>query len=283
MAQFQLRVAIILSCLLPFLLCACSDSPSLEDDSKKELLRLATTTSTVGSGLCDVLIPAFEEKHPIKVKVIAKGTGAALKLGWQGKADVVLVHSREAEDFFVTEGYGINRMDVMYNEFIILGPIDDPASIMGETDILTVLHKVAATKSLFISRGDDSGTHDRERYLWELAGISPQPSWYKKSGTGMLPTLKMAAEKKAYVLSDMSTYLFNRPDLNLVILSRGDEKLFNPYGVIAVNPAQVDGVNFEGAMAFVNFLTSKEGQLIIRDYAKERFGNPLFIPMALSE
>jgi tungstate transport system substrate-binding protein len=185
------------------------------------------------------------------------------------------------EDIFVSDGFGVNRKDVMYNEFVIVGPLHDPAGIQEETDILKILGRFAESNALFISRGDHSGTHNREIQLWDLAGISPQDPWYKTSSKGMLATLQMASSQQAYVLTDMSTFLFNQQNLNLVILAKGDERLFNPYGVIAVNPTKVEDVNFEGAMAFIDFITSEEGQKLIRDYGKERFGKPLFTPMAL--
>ncbi len=279
MSHLRFSFGVFLCCCLLLVLSGCSASNDKEAKQGKGVLRLATTTSTVGSGLFDVLIPAFESKYRFKVEVLAKGTGAALQLARQGEADVVLVHSRAAEDRFVVDGYGVNRRDVMYNEFVIVGPVQDPAGILGETDVLAVLKQVAESKALFISRGDQSGTHDREMDLWNLAGITPHKSWYRQSGKGMLDTLRMASKQKTYVLTDMSTFLFNRKDLELVILVNGDERLFNPYGVIAVNPMQVEGVNFSGAMTFSDFITSKEGQSLIRDYGKERFGKPLFIPL----
>ncbi len=279
MVHVRHTIHAVLCCLLIAVVHGCGDSDKKEGKLEGSILRLATTTSTVGSGLMDLLIPVFEEKHGIRVEVKAKGTGAALLLARRGEADVVLVHSRIVEDRFVSKGYGVNRKDVMYNEFVLLGPAEDPAGIKGETDILAALIRISASESLFISRGDNSGTHNREMELWGLAGISPQEPWYRESGKGMRASLGTADAEQAYILSDMSTFLFNRGDLDLVVLASGDERLFNPYGVIAVNPLQVEDVNFEGAMVFIDFITSGEGQELIRGYGKERFGKPLFRPL----
>ena len=244
-------------------------------------LRLATTTSTEDTGILQALNPPFEKMMNIKVDVISVGTGKALELGVRGDVDVVLVHAREAEDKFVADGSGVNRRDVMYNDFIIIGPEKDPAMIKGMPDAKEALKKIALTQAPFISRGDDSGTHKKELKLWEKAGIKPQGKWYIEAGQGMGPVLTMANEKQAYALSDRGTYLAYGGKIGLKILCEGDPILNNPYGVIAVNPAKFPHVKYVYAMAYIGWLTSPEGQKIIREFGKDRFGQPLFIPTAI--
>jgi tungstate transport system substrate-binding protein len=258
-----------------------------KDDSKKanhEILRLATTTSGVESGLFGKLIPDFEKKYGIKVDVLCKGSGAALKLAREGGADVVFVHARQAEDKFILEGFGINRMDVMYDDFVLLGPKSDPANVKSAQNAVDAFKHVAAKKAAFISRGDNSGSNQREKQLWKHAGISPQKyPWYKITGKKMLETMKIASRDKAYVFCGRSSYLFNKDELkNLEIVNEGDKLLFNPYGVIAVNPQKILGANLEAAMKFINFITSDYAQNIINEHGKARFGRPLFVPMSLN-
>ena len=242
-------------------------------------LKLATTTSTENSGLLGVLLPSFEEKFGIKVDVIAVGTGKALKLGENGDVDVVLVHAREVEDTFIQEGYGVNRRDVMYNDFIILGPSDDPAEVKGEKNAVLVLKKIAERKVYFISRGDDSGTYKKEKILWQRAGIIPHGKWYMEVGQGMGAALQIANEKQAYILCDRGTFLAYKDKIDLIILFEGDPLLFNPYGIMAVNPALYPQVKYIEAMQLIAWITSVEGQKIIKEYKKE--GEVLFHPMAI--
>ncbi len=242
-------------------------------------LKLATTTSTENSGLLGVLLPPFEEKFGIKVDVIAVGTGKALTLGENGDVDVVLVHARAAEDKFIGEGYGVNRRDVMYNDFIILGPSDDPAEIKGESNIILALKKIAVCKAYFVSRGDDSGTHKKEKILWQNAKISPEGEWYMEIGQGMGAALQVANERQAYVLCDRGTFLAYKNKIGLIILSEGDALLFNPYGIMAVNPARYLQVKYMEAMQLIAWVTSVDGQKIIGEYKKE--GEVLFHPMAI--
>jgi tungstate transport system substrate-binding protein len=242
-------------------------------------LKLATTTSTENSGLLGVLLPPFEEKFGIKVDVIAVGTGKALALGENGDVDVVLVHARAAEDKFIGEGYGVNRRDVMFNDFIILGSSNDPAKIKGESDVTLALKKIADWKAYFISRGDDSGTHKKEKILWQNAKISPEGKWYMEIGQGMGATLQVANEKQAYVLCDRGTFLAYKNKIDLIILSEGDALLFNPYGIMAVNPARYPQVKYLETMQLIAWVTSVEGQKIIGEYKKE--GEILFHPMAI--
>ena len=241
---------------------------------------LATTTSTQDSGLLDVLVPRFEQQTGYTVKVIAVGTGAALRMGERGDADVLLVHAPEAEEAFMAAGHGAERRYVMYNDFVIVGPSDDPAHIRGMSDAAEALKAIAQAKALWISRGDDSGTHKKEKALWADAGLdvsalAAEP-WYQESGQGMGATLRIASEKGGYTLTDRATYLNLRDTLHLEILVEGDPRLRNVYHVIVVNPEKHPGVHVEGARAFADFLTAPETQEIIANYGVEKFGQPLF-------
>lgn len=255
---------------------------SCKNDTDTEVI-LATTTSTLDSGLLDVLLPAFEKETGYKVKAIAVGTGEAIEMGKRGEADVILVHSRQDEDKFVEEGYGINRKDVMHNDFVIVGPKEDPANVKGLSceEAFKVLFR---SKFTFVSRGDNSGTHKKELSIWERVGLEPQGEpkgdWYIETGQGMGETLRIADEKKAYTLTDRGTYLSLAGSLELVILVEGDEILFNPYGVIAVNPKKHPDldINYEGVMVFIEFITGPKGQAIIKDFGVKEFGQPLFYP-----
>ena len=239
-------------------------------------LKLATTTSTDNSGLLDILIPPFEAQTGLKVDVIAVGTGKAIALGEKGDVDIILVHARAAEDKFVAEGYGVNRQDVMHNDFIILGPGSDPAGIRGVESAAGAFQKLESARGEFISRGDDSGTHKKERALWKTAGVEPKGRWYKEVGQGMGAVITMANDLQAYTLADRGTYLSMKEKITLEILVEGDGVLFNPYGVIAVNPKRHPHVNFEGATAFIEWITSIPGQRIIGSFKK--FGEILFYP-----
>jgi len=239
-------------------------------------VRMATTTSTDNSGLLQYLLPKFEADCGCKLRYTAVGTGAALKLGQNGDVDVVLVHARAAEDKFVAAGYGVNRRDVMYNDFVIVGPASDPAGIKGMRDPLAALKKLHASGATFVSRGDDSGTNKKELAYWKAIGIKPGGPHYLAVGQGMGQTLTVAGEKQAYTLSDRATYTTYAAKTGLQIMVQGDERLLNPYGVIAVNPKRYPKVNYEGAMAFIEWLTSDKGQQAIGDY---RFkGAQLFHP-----
>lgn len=242
-------------------------------------LTLATTTSTYDSGLLDALLPPFERAQGVKVKVVAVGTGQALSLGQRGDADVVLVHARAQEDEFVAQGYGIDRRDVMYNDFVIVGPESDPAGIKGLKSAAVAFARIAQSKAPFISRGDDSGTHSKEKAIWARAGLSPSSGgWYLSVGQGMGQTLTLAGEKGAYTLSDRGTYLAYRGKLNLRVLVEGDEILFNPYGVMAVNPSRHPRVKYDLALRFLDYIISPEAQKIIAEFGKEKYGQPLFFP-----
>jgi tungstate transport system substrate-binding protein len=229
-------------------------------------LRLATTTSTENSGLLGHLLPRFEKSCGCKVDVIAVGTGKALKLGERGDVDVVLVHARRLEDKFVAEGFGVDRRDVMYNDFVVLGPAADPAGVKGAGDAAQALARIAKAGAPFVSRGDQSGTHEKEQELWRLAGGVPQAKWYLEAGQGMSEVISMALERSAYTLADRATFQAHPGRAGLAVLSQGDPALFNPYGVIAVNPERHPAVAAALARRFMDFLTGPEGRRAIVDF-----------------
>lgn len=253
---------------------------SLHVAAAPSVIRLATTTSTENSGLLRVLIPAFEQAKGYKVHVIAVGTGKALRMGQDGDVDAVMVHARAAEDQFVAAGYGVSRRDLMYNDFVIVGPKDDPANVHTASDAPAMFKAIAARRAVFISRGDDSGTHKKEQELWHAAGVKPEGGWYRAIGQGMEQALQMANETRAYTLTDRGTWLALRRKLDLRILEEGDKRLFNPYGVIAVNPKRYPDINYRGAMAFIDWLTSADGQRAIASFKVD--GETLFFPTALN-
>ncbi len=241
----------------------------------------SSTTSTENSGLFGHILPMFEKKTGIKVKVVARGTGAAIEMGKRGDADVAFVHAKEQELKAVEEGYFIDRHDVMYNDFVIIGPTDDPAKIKGIKSTVEAFKKISAA-STFISRGDNSGTNTKELSIWQKAGIVPKgQKWYLEVGQGMEKTQRIADEKHAYTLTDRGTWLATRDKdrLAMMIVLEGDPTLFNQYGVMAVNPAKFKQAKYKEAMVFINWLISKEGQQAIASF-KDKNGNPLFIPNA---
>jgi tungstate transport system substrate-binding protein len=245
------------------------------------VLRLATTTSTYETGLLDTIFPPFEKKHNVKIHIISVGTGKAIKIAENGDVDIILVHAREAEDKFVADGYGVNRRDVMYNDFVILGPEDDPAGISGLKDAKAALGRIADGKQPFVSRGDDSGTDKKEKSLWAELGQQPEGEWYLEAGQGMSATLRMADEKNAYVLVDRATYLSNKDKLRLKLLVEGDKDLLNPYGIIPVSPYKHEHVKYESAMALVAWITSPKCQQMIGAYKK--MDAQLFHPSAAQQ
>jgi tungstate transport system substrate-binding protein len=260
---------------------------------------MSTTTSTDNSGLLNVLLPPFEKECACKVDVIAVGTGKALKLGEAGDVDVVLVHARALEDKFVAEGFGVNRRDVMYNDFVIIGPANDPANLKEATSAADAFTRIASTHSAFISRGDESGTHQKEKEIWAATGIAPAGQWYRSAGQGMGEVINMATELRGYTLADRGTYnAFRHGKTDLVILFDGNKNfvktgqpmprltveqvtaltgskgLFNPYGVIAVNPKKFPHVHYDLAMKFIEWVTGAEGQRVIANYTVQ--GAPVF-------
>lgn len=240
-----------------------------------ERLRMSTTTSTENSGLLKVLLPPFEQQNHAKVDVISVGTGKALKLGEAGDVDLVLVHARALEDTFVADGFGVHRKDVMYNDFVILGPAADPARVKGSQTAAEALAKIAEKQAPFVSRGDDSGTHAKEKELWQQAGGVPRAAWYIEAGQGMGEVIIIATEKQSYTLADRGTYnAFKKAKTNLAIVFDGEQGLFNPYGVIAVNPQKHPHVKYQLALKFIDFITGAAGQKIIADYQVD--GDPIF-------
>jgi tungstate transport system substrate-binding protein len=262
---------------LAALMVALYSLPAIATD--KNVIRLATTTSTVASGLLDYLLPKFEVRCGCKVNVIAVGTGKALKLGEDGNVDVVLVHARASEDAFVAAGHGVDRRDVMYNDFVLIGPNNDPARIKGEKDVLAAMKKIADTKWKFVSRGDDSGTDQMEKSYWKALSILPEGQrWYYSAGQGMGEVLMMSGEMRAYTLTDRGTYISFKDKVSLPILMQGDARMFNPYGIIAVNPKKYPKTNFQGATGLINWITSSEGQKLIGEFKVG--GEQLFVPSA---
>ena len=255
--------------------------PSAHAAPANKNIILATTTSTQDSGLLDVLIPVFEKKTGHFVKTISVGSGQAMAMGRKGEADVLLVHSPDAEKEFIAKGYGVNRRLVMHNDFVIVGPATDPAKTKGTKSTTEAFKKIASSKNLFISRGDNSGTHSKEKGIWKAAGTAYEGErWYQETGLGMGQTLSVASEKRAYTLTDRGTYLALQRRLDLPILVEGDAILLNIYHVIEVNQAKWPKVNKEGAKAFADFMVSKEAQDIIKTFGIDRFGSPLFFPDA---
>jgi len=241
---------------------------------------LATTTSTQDSGLLDVLVPLFEKESGFQVKTISVGSGQAMKMGEKGEADVLLVHSPDAEKKFMADGYGVSRRLVMHNDFVVVGPAADPAGIKG-ISAAEALKRIAQSGAIFVSRGDNSGTHAKEKGLWKGAAISPESQkWYQQTGLGMGQTLNVAAEKKGYTLTDRATYLSLKKGLGLEILVEGDSKLLNIYHVIELNQVKWPKVNAQGGKAFADFMVARKTQELIGKFGVEKFGAPLFFPDA---
>jgi tungstate transport system substrate-binding protein len=241
-------------------------------------LRLATTTSTYNSGLLDYLLADFEQRHNIRVQVIAVGTGKALRMGQNGDVDLVLVHAPAAEQQFVDQGHGVDRIRIMYNDFVIVGPDRDPAAIKGLSDAAQALRRIGASQALFISRGDDSGTHKKERSLWRSAATTRQRSWYREAGQGMGKVLQISDELDAYTLVDRGTWLAYRDKLNLKLLLQGDPQLYNPYSLIRINPERYPDLNHAAAITFSRWLSSADVQRKIADFRVA--GEQLFRPLA---
>mgnify|MGYP005840363305 CR=1 FL=1 len=270
-AGATLGAVVLIGLWLPAL-AGCGPAP------KKEVI-LATTTSTQDSGLLDVLVPMFEAKSGYRVKTIAVGTGQALAMGERGEADVLLVHAPEAEKKVVASGAAVNRRLVMHNDFVVVGPAEDPARIKG-VHAAEAFRRIAVAKALFVSRGDDSGTHKKEKDLWKQVGLQPSGAWYQEAGSGMGQTLNIASEKGGYTLTDRATYLALEKTLRLEIMVEGDTPLLNVYHVMQVNPDRFPRVNAAGGKAFVDFMVSSEAQQAIGRFGADKFGQPLFFPDA---
>jgi len=241
---------------------------------------LSTTTSTQDSGLLDVLVPLFEKQTGMTVKTISVGTGQALALAARGEADVALVHAPSVERKYVEEGKMRNRRLVMYNDFVIIGPEDDPAKIKGMPKAVDALKRIAETQSRFVSRGDKSGTHVLEQGLWKQAGIEPKGAWYIESGQGMGQTLGIANDRRAYTITDRGTWLAFQKRVSLPVLVEKDKPLLNIYSVMEINPANGPRVNVAGGKAFADFMVAPETQVLIKTFGVDKFGQPLFVPIA---
>lgn len=270
---------LILVVALVLTLSGCGEKKA-EEVERTDLI-LATTTSTQDTGLLDEWVPMFEADNPYAVKVIAVGSGAAMEMGKNGEADVLLVHSPAAEEQLVADGYAIDRNAVMHNDFILVGPASDSANLKDSSTAGEAFTAIAESGSKFISRADDSGTHVKELAVWKAADITPAGAWYVEAGKGMGDTLRIGSEEEAYVLTDRGTYLSLRGELDLDIILEGDPILFNNYHVMNVNPEKWPDVNFEGAKAFNAFCISREAQEFLKEFGVEKFGQPLFYADAL--
>ncbi|PWQ95068.1 substrate-binding domain-containing protein [Leucothrix pacifica] len=271
----KLLSAILLSTSL--IMTAQADTPS----PAKPLLKLATTTSTDNSGLLKAILPTFQEATGYEVQVVAVGTGKALKMGRDGDVDVVLVHARTAEEKFVEGGYGEKRYGVMYNDFVLVGPTADPASVKDTKTAVDALKNIASKEAIFVSRGDDSGTHKKEKSLWAGTEIKPDGQWYREAGQGMGKVLQIAGELEGYTMTDRGTWLAYESKSPLQIVLEGDETLFNPYGIIAVSQERYADINKDGAQALIDWMVSEDGQKMIGDFKIN--GKQLFVPSAGAE
>lgn len=278
--RWHLSFAIIFSFVFALTACQPVQAPATMDNGAGgQRLLLATTTSTADSGLLDYLLPDFEQQYGVTVETVAVGTGQALKLGEDGNADVLLVHARALEDAFMAAGDGVRREEVMYNDFVIVGPPADPAALQGGTDAVAAFQQIKQVEADFVSRGDDSGTHSKEKSIWAAAGVDPSGDWYIVAGQGMGAVLTLAGEQEAYTLSDRATYLARTlRGADLALLVENDPILFNPYGVIAVNPAKSPKIQSELANQFIDWLISIPVQERIGQFGVEEFGQPLFTP-----
>lgn len=260
--------------------CIFQKTTNKADMGYKQIL-LSSTIGPIDAGIVDALETAFQKKTGIVVRHVGAGTGAALKQAEGGNFDVVLVHAKALEEKFVADGFGTKRYDVMYNDFVLLGPADDPAQVRGEKSIAVALKKIMDSKALFISRGDKSGTHIKELELWQAAGIKPEGSWYRvyeKGAEGNSKTLKYVDEQKGYTIMDRATYITMKQAIKLQVLVEKDESMLNYISIIPVNQAKLPGVKYNEAMQFVEWVTSEEAQQIIRDFGKDKYGEPLFFP-----
>lgn len=297
------RLSLVLAVLLSIFVVACSnqsatdtanesnnteqqieqnqEAEQTEEIENSEII-LSTTTSTENSGLLDAILPSFTETTGYEAKVVAVGTGAALQMGEDGEADVLLVHAKASEEEFVANGHGLERFDVMYNDFVLIGPNEDSLNLTEKagSDIVKALTIINDSDLTFVSRGDDSGTHKKELSLWKEAEIQPSGDEYVEAGQGMGAVIQMTNELEGYTLTDRATYLSMVDNLDLQVLIEGDSRLFNQYGVIAVNPDKNDKINAEGAEAFISWLLSDEAQQLIGEFGADKFGEPLFTPNA---
>jgi tungstate transport system substrate-binding protein len=289
MKKIKMSQIIVTVLVLSLLLVGCAanqpvptPAPSVPALVANSEIIMATTTSTQDSGLLDYLLPAFTKETGYEVKVIAVGTGQAIKMGEDGEADVLLVHAKASEEEFVKAGHGPERFDVMYNDFILIGPKDaSEVKEKSQNNVSSAMQYINENQIKFVSRGDDSGTHKAELKLWKSINIEPTGDWYISAGKGMGAVIQMADEMKAYTLTDRATYLSMKDKLELQIIVEQDPKLYNQYGVIAVNPTKNDKINNEGALAFIDWILSEKTQTLIEQFGVAEYGQPLFIPNAV--
>lgn len=274
--------AVLLAVVFSMGIAACGTQPASQKMPASSVqVLLSSTIGPVDAGIVDVLENEFQKKTGIIVRHVGAGTGAALNLAKGGSVDLVMVHAKALEEKFVADGYGTKRMDLMYNDFVVLGPATDPAGIRGEKSIVQALKKLSQAKPLFISRGDKSGTHVKELELWEKAGIQPTGDWYQvyeKGTEGNAKTLRYVNERQGYTIMDRATYITMKKELSLQVLVEKDELMLNYISLIPVNPQKFPGVHHEEAMKFIEWMTSAEGQKIIRDFGRDKYGEPLFFP-----
>ncbi|NLB89373.1 MAG: solute-binding protein [Syntrophomonadaceae bacterium] len=281
--RFKLLFALGMLAILLIPGCGQEKAASKEKETQKpKTVHLATATSAEDSGLLGYILPELEKDIGYKVEVTSIGTGQAIKLGEAGNVDVILANNPAAEDKFIADEFGVDRREVMYNDFLLIGPKEDPAKIKDEQDVAVAFKKIADAKAKFVSRGDSSGTHAKELSLWEAAGVvlESNQEWYIETGQGMRDTFRKADGMKAYTLIDRATYLSNKDKNDSIIMVEGDERLLNPYGVISVNPKKFPRINYEGATKFRDWLVSEKGQQMIGEYGVEEYGLPLFFPDA---
>lgn len=284
MKRIYASKAIVMVLLLVFMssiLLGCSKAETTPAPQEMKQVFMASTIGPIDAGIVAALEEAYEKKTGVRVRHVGAGTGATLTMSQSGTFDLVLVHAKALEEKFVADGYGTQRIDFMYNDFVIMGPVEDPAGIKGEKSAPEALKKIADKKVPFISRGDNSGTHVKELELWEAAKIKPEGEWYKiyeKGASGNLPTLLYTDEQKAYTVMDRATYITNKDKIKLAVLVENDELLLNYITLIPVNPQKSPNINAEGANAFIQWLVSEEGQKIVKEFGKDKYGEPLFFP-----
>ncbi len=275
---------VVMVLILTLAVAACGSQPQVtvpKADAGYKQIMLSSTIGPIDSGIVEVLEAEFQKKTGIVVRHVGAGTGATLKLAQSGNFDVVMVHAKALEEKFVADGFGTKRYDVMYNDFVLMGPADDPAKVKGEKSISVALKKIMDTKALFITRGDKSGTHVKEMELWQAAGIKPEGGWYSvfaKGAEGNSKTLQYVDEQKGYTIMDRATYITMKKDIKLQVLVERDESMLNYISLIPVNPTKFPAVKNADAIKFVEWVTSEEGQKIIRDFGKDKYGEPLFFP-----
>ncbi|SHF56755.1 tungstate transport system substrate-binding protein [Desulforamulus putei DSM 12395] len=279
-------ILLLLALVFAFSAAGCSSQPAKETTTKpaektEGQILMASTIGPIDAGIVAVLEDAFEKKTGIKMRHVGAGTGEALKIGQSGNVDLVMVHAKALEEKFVAEGYGTKRIDLMYNDFVIMGPAEDPAKIKGSKSVNEALQKIAKAQAPFVTRGDNSGTHVKEKELWQAAGIKPEGNWYKKfekGAEGNAPTLKYTDQQKAYTIMDRATYLTLKNEIKLQVLVEKDESLLNYITLIPINPEKFPSVKHDLVMKFVEFATGKEGQTIIKEFGVDKYGEPLFFP-----